>query len=61
MRVLNWNCDIPVYAHYTLTVKHKLNLLKELRLLNITRETLFPGLDESAKAVTELHGNRGAS
>ena len=27
--------------------------LRELRLLNITRETLFPGLDEAAKAVTE--------
>ena len=55
--ILNWNADIPVYAHYTPTIpgSSKEGILRELRLLNITRETLFPGLDESARAVTESY------
>ena len=28
--------------------------MEELRLLNVTREVLFPGLDESAKAIDQL-------
>ena len=51
------NDKIPVYAHYTLTIPNesKSSLLEELRLLNITREALFPGLDESARAITEYY------
>ena len=51
------NNKIPVYAHYTLTIPNesKSSLLEELRLLNITREALFPGLDESARAITEYY------
>ena len=62
-KILVWNSNIPVYAHYMLTVpsSHKSSLLKELRLLNITRETLFPGLDASAMAVKNSHLNRGAT
>ena len=46
---------IPVYDYSTLEIpnEHKQQLLHELRLLNISRETLFPGLDEAAKGVTE--------
>ena len=36
---------------------HKRQILGELRLLNVTRETLYPGLDEAAKAVTQHHSN----
>ena len=46
--------EITVYAHYELAVakgKHKANIMKELELLNISKETLFPGLDSSAQAV----------
>ena len=55
--VLNWNPGIPIYAHSTLEVpnENKQHILDELRLLNITRETLFPGLDEAAEAVTQRH------
>ena len=55
--VLNWNQKIPVYSHYELTIpcRRKTALLGDLERLNITRETLFPGLDESAKAVTSLY------
>lgn len=44
-----------VYDHYVLTVPHirKKSILDELRLLNIKRETLFPGLDETARAITQ--------
>ena len=55
--ILNWNPGIPSYDHSTLEVpnENKQQILDELRLLNITRETLFPGLDEAAKAVTQHH------
>ncbi len=59
-QIQSLNDRIPVYAHYTPTVSwnHKRTILRELRLLNITRETLYPGLDESAKAITETYHQR---
>ena len=53
--ILNWNGDTPVYAHYKLSVsgENKRHILAELRSMNITREKLFPGLDVSAKDITE--------
>ena len=53
--ILDWNPMTPVYDYSTLEIpnEYKHNLLNELRLLNISRETLFPGLDEAAKAVTQ--------
>jgi hypothetical protein len=58
--ILGWNANIQVYAQYTPTIpsSSKEGILSELRLLNITRETLFPGLDESARAVTENYRQR---
>ena len=55
--VLKWNSGIPIYNHYILEVpnENKQDILAELRLLNMTRETLFPGLDEAAKAITHAH------
>ena len=52
--ILKWNKDIPVYAHCALTIpsSSKSGLLDELRLLNVSGEILFPGLDASARAVT---------
>ena len=52
--ILRHNDRIPVYAHYTPTIpfESKETITRELRLVNITREALFPGLDESARAVT---------
>lgn len=57
--VLEWNKGIPLYAHYTLTVRgeYKDAIMEELQLLNITHETLFPGLDSSARSVTESYGS----
>ena len=65
--ILRWNSGIPTYEHYTLAIPpdSKSRILKELKLLNITRETLYPSLDESAKAITAQYGllpqNRDAS
>ncbi len=58
--ILAVNERIPVYAHYTPTVSwnRKRSILRELQLFNITRETLFPSLDESAKAITESYLQR---
>ncbi len=48
--------NIPVYAHYTLSIpqEKKPKIIEDLNLINIRRETLFPGLDESAKAIIHL-------
>ena len=55
--VLQWNSGIPIYHHFTIEVPKasKQHIINELRLLNVTRETLFPGLDESAKAITDRY------
>ncbi len=60
--MLKWNSEIPAYAHFMPIIpsKQKCGLMKDLQRLNITRETLFPGLDESARAVKNFHLNRGA-
>ena len=55
--ILSRNADIPVYNYYTLKVPYtsKRDIREELRVLNITRESLFPGLDEAAKAVRQRY------
>ncbi len=55
--IVRWNEGIPVYAHYKLTIpgKCKEDIIKALQMLNITRETMYPGLEESAKAVMESY------
>ena len=56
-QITRWNRFIPAYEHYVLTVPPggKRRILMELSLSNISRETLFPGLDEAAKAITAAH------
>ena len=46
--------DLPVYAHETLIVprESKNPILEELGLLDFTRETLYPSLDEVANRIT---------
>ena len=53
VEIVRWNEEIPVYDYYSLKVpcKHKRDVLPELSLLNITDESLLPGLDEAARAV----------
>ena len=53
--ILASNGNIPVYDHYKLVVPtgSKKDILSELRFLNVTREVLFPGLDEAAAAIVK--------
>ena len=46
--------DIPIYTHETITIpcSKKKVILKELSLLNFTREALYPGLQEAANRIT---------
>ena len=57
--VLRLNRGTPIYAHFPLTVPaaRKPFVLEDLRLFNITRETLFPSVDEAAQAVTSQYLN----
>ena len=57
-KIKELNRDIPVYDHITVSVPaaRKSHILRELSLLNISRESLFPGLDETANAVMVHHG-----
>lgn len=52
--VLKWNAGTPVYDHFVLDVpnKHKDLIIRELSLLDVTREKLLPGLDEAARSIT---------
>ena len=61
--ILKWNDDIPVYAHYTFDIpgKSKIGIMEELRLLNVTRQTLYPGLDSAAAAITERYRQQPTS
>lgn len=49
--------DVPVYEHETLMVpcKKKGSILEELNLLDFTRETLYPSLDEVANRITSSY------
>lgn len=55
--ILKWNSGIPIYDHYTfeIALEDKEKILDELRLVNITHDTLLPGLDQAARTVTALH------
>ncbi len=55
--ILKWNDGIPVYAHYKLTIsgEDKNRIMEDLQLLNVTGGNLFPGLDSSAKAVSDSY------
>ena len=56
--ILTWNPDIPIYEHHRFKIpaRCKGSILQELQLLNVTRETLFPGLEEATQAVMRQHG-----
>ncbi|MXX96231.1 MAG: FRG domain-containing protein [Rhodothermaceae bacterium] len=58
--VLNFTSGVPIYGHHTWeipTTKDKERILHQLDLVNITRETLLPSLDESAKAIIDEYSS----
>ncbi len=51
----------PVYAHYEIEVpagEAKSGIIEDLQMMGITRETLYPGLDSSAKVVNDMYRQR---
>ncbi len=60
--IAKWNGEIPVYCHRRLVIpsERKQHLLDDLQSLNITRETLFPGVDEAAHAISQDHLGRSS-
>lgn len=57
-KILGFNPCIPAYDFYneiTIPKESKEDILQELRLLNITREVLFPNFQEVAKAVVRQY------
>ena len=56
--IRKWNSNIPMYHHYVLSVpaRAKKGIREELSMANITRENLFPSLEETARAITARHG-----
>ena len=61
--ILNASGGYRVYDHYSLIVPHnkKDHIRKELSRLNVTNETLYPGLESTAKAISERHRENGPS
>ena len=58
--VLRCNAQIPLYDHVILDVPcgSKEAIVDELALLSVTRESLLPGLDEAANAITRRYSSR---
>ena len=58
-----FNNGIPYHHHYKFIIPDcaKKNIQDELELLNITKETLFPSLEETATAINHTHLQRSKS
>ena len=52
-----WRNGIPHYHHYMLTIPSckKDQLLEQLQMLNITREVLYPDLEEATNAINQQY------
>ena len=61
--VLDLTPDIPMYSHYPIRVcgGSKCTIMKDLSQMNLTKEVLYPGVEESAKAVGTRHRSRGGA
>ena len=55
--ILKINPETPIYAHHVLKVAGdgKKAILNDLRSFNVDRETLFPSVDETARAITRRY------
>jgi len=57
--VLNSTLGVPIYGYRTweIPTRKKKDILGELDLVNIKRETMLPSLDESAKAIIDTYSS----
>ncbi len=55
--IREWNSNIPMYHHYVLSVpvRTKERIRDELSMADITRENIFPSLEETARAIMTRH------
>lgn len=55
--ILSHNPNIPVYYHHEIIVPSdkKKQILDELRFFNVTREVLFPSLEEASNAIVKQY------
>ena len=55
--ILQTKSDTPVYGHYEFAIpcEAKEGIVRQLALMDVSRETLFPGLDSSAAAVSRWY------
>ena len=59
--VLEGMANIDVYGHYVINIppgETKSRLMEDLRILQITRPNLFPGLDETSTEITQRYSFR---
>ena len=58
--ILKANPETPVYGHHVLRIPYarKTDLLDDLSMLNVRLETLFPGIDQTARTITQSYRNR---
>lgn len=58
--ILNQVHNVPIYDHYVLEVPNdeKGDLIDQLEQINVSRETLLPGLEESARAIQTKYSAR---
>ena len=58
--ILGTNPETPTYAHHALKVAHSAKgaMLDDLRLYNVTLETLFPSVDQTARTITQKYLSR---
>ncbi len=56
-QIISRTKDLPIYEYDTMIVPHenKARIREELGLLNFTRETLYPSLDEVAARITQRY------
>lgn len=56
---IKWNDSVRPYGHYTLSVAHdrKEHILNDLKLLGITQQTLFPGLESAATEIMNYYNS----
>ncbi len=58
--ILKANPETPIYAHHMLRIPHgrKTDMLDDLNMLNVTLDTLFPGVDQTARTITQSYRSR---
>ena len=60
--ILKANPETPIYGHHMLRIPHdgKTDMLNDLSMLNVSLETLFPGIDQTARTITQGYRSRSS-